>query len=149
MSWREVCIGYEIVDVPMEKITGKDRPRVGMHGSVYTPRRTKQVEEAVRDAFGRQCGLRWADWKDGPVRIRITTTRQLSKSNPKYWLGRADLMAPDWDNIAKLVCDALNGLAYSDDRYVDHAVVRKSKRTAYGTGNSMRVEVRYYREVRA
>lgn len=149
MSWREVCIGYEIVYVPVEKIVGKDRPRVGMHGNVYTPRRTQAVEKAVRDAFNRQCGGRWQDWQDGPVRIRITSTRQLAKSNPKFWEGRADLSTPDWDNIGKLVCDALNGIAYSDDKYVDYALVRKAKRTAHGTGNSIKIELKYFREVRA
>ena len=32
---------------------------------------------------------------------------------------------PDWDNIGKLVCDALNGVAYDDDKCVCEAVVRK------------------------
>ena len=148
MSWRYVCVGYEIVSLPVEKVVGKDRPRKGMYGNVYTPRRTQEVEKGVRDAWLRQCGMRWREWKDGPVRIRITSTRQLAKSNPKFWEGRADTGTPDWDNIGKLVCDALNGLAYSDDKYVDYALVRKSKRPAHGTGNSIRIEVKYYREER-
>ena len=32
---------------------------------------------------------------------------------------------PDWDNIGKLVADALNGIAYDDDKCIVDAQVRK------------------------
>lgn len=32
---------------------------------------------------------------------------------------------PDWDNIDKIVCDALNGLAWKDDAQVVEAYVEK------------------------
>ena len=32
---------------------------------------------------------------------------------------------PDWDNIGKSVCDALNGLAYNDDSQIVEATVSK------------------------
>lgn len=32
---------------------------------------------------------------------------------------------PDWDNIGKLVSDALNGIAYSDDAHIVDACVKK------------------------
>nr|DAG40359.1 MAG TPA: Endodeoxyribonuclease RusA [Caudoviricetes sp.] len=32
---------------------------------------------------------------------------------------------PDWDNLGKLVSDALNGIAYDDDKSVVDASVRK------------------------
>lgn len=148
MSWKHVCVGYEIMTIPVDKVVGKERPRRGMHGIFYTPKKTQEVESAVREAWLRQCGERWKDWDEGPVRIRISSTRQLSKSNPKYWLGKADTMTPDWDNIGKLVSDALNKIAYSDDKLVDYALVRKLPRTEFGTGSSIRIEVKYYREVR-
>ena len=31
----------------------------------------------------------------------------------------------DWDNIGKIVCDALNGIAYHDDKQVVDGQVRK------------------------
>lgn len=34
-------------------------------------------------------------------------------------------MKPDWDNIGKAVCDALNGIAYKDDSQVVSANVYK------------------------
>ena len=32
---------------------------------------------------------------------------------------------PDWDNIGKVVCDALNGIAYRDDAQIVDSMVRK------------------------
>ena len=32
---------------------------------------------------------------------------------------------PDWDNIGKLVADALNGVAYDDDKCIVDAQVKK------------------------
>lgn len=35
------------------------------------------------------------------------------------------LKKPDGDNILKIVCDALNGLAYKDDTQVSDMIIRK------------------------
>lgn len=32
---------------------------------------------------------------------------------------------PDWDNIGKIICDALNGIAYKDDSAIIEATVQK------------------------
>lgn len=32
---------------------------------------------------------------------------------------------PDWDNVGKLIADALNGVAYYDDKYVVDGMARK------------------------
>ena len=32
---------------------------------------------------------------------------------------------PDWDNIGKIICDALNGIAYKDDSAIVEAMVEK------------------------
>ena len=32
---------------------------------------------------------------------------------------------PDFDNIGKIICDALNGIAYRDDAQIVDALVRK------------------------
>lgn len=39
------------------------------------------------------------------------------------------MVKPDWDNIGKIVCDALNGIAYKDDAAITDATVCKR----YGT----------------
>ena len=32
---------------------------------------------------------------------------------------------PDWDNVGKVICDSLNGIAYRDDAQVVDSMVRK------------------------
>lgn len=32
---------------------------------------------------------------------------------------------PDWDNIGKIICDSLNGVAYRDDAQIVDSMVRK------------------------
>ena len=78
--------------------------------------------------------------------MRISTTRPLAKSNPKYWEGRADLGKPDWDNLGKLACDALNGIAFKDDSQVDTGAVTKRPRSPYGTQPRIDIHIEYFVE---
>ena len=78
--------------------------------------------------------------------MRISTTRPLAKSNPKYWEGRADLGKPDWDNLGKLACDALNGIAFKDDSQVDMGAVTKRPRSPYGTKPRIDIYIEYFVE---
>ena len=80
------------------------------------------------------------------MRVYVKTQRPLCKSNPKYWAGRADLGKPDWDNIGKAVCDALNGVAYKDDSQASIGSVEKLPRTPYGGKHRATVRIEYYRE---
>ena len=59
------------------------------------------------------------------VTVAIETFRPLAKSNPKYWVGRADLGKPDWDNFGKVV-DAGNLVIWVDDGQIVDGRVRKS-----------------------
>lgn len=54
-------------------------------------------------------------------------TKSATKANRELMLtGKIrPTVKPDWDNIGKLVSDALNGIAYDDDKSVVDAVVRK------------------------
>lgn len=109
---------------------GKQRPRHSRtSGTTYTPRETKLHEQLIRWEFRKQCRDRFPE--GAQIRIIITAVMSIPKSTPKY--RRADMLSgkirpskkPDWDNIGKLVCDALNGVAYDDDKCVCEAVVRK------------------------
>ena len=57
------------------------------------------------------------------------TSRQLPKSTPKRVLSEPDTHKPDADNIAKIVLDALNGVAWLDDAQVTSLTVVKLDRT--------------------
>lgn len=109
---------------------GKQRPRHSRaSGTTYTPRETKLHEQLIQWEFRKQCRDRFPE--GAQVRVIITAVMSIPKSTPKY--RRADMLSgkirptkkPDWDNIGKLVCDALNGVAYGDDKCVCEAVVRK------------------------
>ena len=87
-----------------------------------TARRVRVWKRLIRLAFRRAAPR--SEPHDGPVRLRVTLFRPTPKSWPK-WRQRAaaeetmpSMQTPDWDNVGKLVSDALNGRAWVDDRQV-------------------------------
>lgn len=110
----------------------KQRPRISGR-QAYTPKRTKDYEERVRDAFRSSYhGFFPAFGKDVPVRICISVNQAI----PKSWSKKKRLQAEqgiivplsrngDIDNIAKSILDALNGFAYEDDCQVTTLVITK------------------------
>lgn len=59
---------------------------------------------------------------EGPVTMRIVARVLPPKG---AWDGKKCLTKPDWDNIGKLVGDALNRVAYRDDSQIFEAKVIK------------------------
>ncbi len=117
---------------------GKQRPKHGK-GFTYTPEKTVNYETLVKEMFTiRNCGhLR------GQLEITVTAFFAIPKSESKK---KAVLMQegiirptkkPDMDNILKIVCDALNGLAYKDDSQIVTAQVYKF----YGDRPRVEVEI--------
>ncbi len=109
---------------------GKQRPRHSrVSGTTYTPRETKLHEQLIQRAYGEAGGYKFPEGSQ--LRISIFAVMGIPKSTPKY--KRADMLSanirptkkPDWDNIGKLVCDALNGVAYDDDKCICSACVIK------------------------
>lgn len=145
MSWQARHVGCGKCDVSFGKIPTKQRPRWGGGGRPYTPKNTADAEEAIRRAWRQQVGHRWMS-HEGEVHVMILIERPLSKSNPKYWAGRADLMTPDLDNTAKLCCDALNGVAYADDRQVTQLHVIRIPRVPFRRQCRIHVRIDYYEE---
>lgn len=113
--------------VPGEPV-GKGRPRFTRTGHPYTPGKTESYESLVRLAYG-ECGMVFP--KGVPVRVRITACFSIPKSVSKK--KRAMMIAgdivptkkPDFDNIQKIICDALNGVAYHDDSQIVKADIEK------------------------
>ena len=111
--------------VPIVK--GKARPRVTRSGHAYTPSGTREAEDAIRHewcrvAYGAQA------MPHVPVTVEIVTERRLPKSKAKGVESEPDTVRPDADNVAKLVLDALNGIAWADDSQVTHLEVRQQDR---------------------
>ena len=69
--------------------------------------------------------------KGMPVRVKITACFSIPESAAKK--RRAMMIAgdiaptkkPDFDNIQKIICDALNGVAYHDDSQIVKADIEK------------------------
>ena len=111
----------------------KQRPRISGRRA-YTPKRTKDYEERVLNAFRSSYrGFYPAFGKDVPVRIRISVYQEIPKSWSKKKRAQAEQgeIVPlgrngDIDNIAKSILDALNGFAYEDDCQVVRLKITKS-----------------------
>jgi Holliday junction resolvase RusA-like endonuclease len=110
---------------------GKQRPRVTSNkgfAQTYTPEKTVNYESLVRLEYARQCG---GQRLCGAVDCQITAYCPIPKSAPKYKrkvmeTGKArHTRKPDVDNIAKVICDALNEVAFSDDSSISDLLVRK------------------------
>ena len=105
---------------------GKQRHRTG-NGHAYTPKATRDYEAKVYEAWAKNPKKRL----EGPLKVEITAFYGIPKSKSKK--EKADMLAwkirptkkPDTDNIAKIVLDALNQLAYDDDKQVVELEVAK------------------------
>ena len=110
---------------------GKGRPRVTKHGYAYTPPRTKSYEELVQWSFRSANKQRLPIGKGQPVEVTITAyypiPTRVSKSVREMMLSGIirPCKKPDFDNVAKIICDALNGLAYYDDAQIVDCQVKK------------------------
>jgi Holliday junction resolvase RusA-like endonuclease len=110
---------------------GKGRPRfVRKTGMSYTPDKTVAYEELVRQRFlATANGERFGDDTEISAHIFAHYAVPKSASKKKKAAMLADeirpMKKPDTDNIAKIVLDALNGIAYKDDSQVVFLQVEK------------------------
>jgi Holliday junction resolvase RusA-like endonuclease len=112
------------------KPTGKGRPRattIGGHARQYSPAKTVSYEGKVALAY-RQAYPGEPPYQAGvPLEVSIVALFAI----PTSWAKRRKATArwhtgmPDADNIAKIVCDALNGIAWTDDAQVARETVLK------------------------
>ena len=104
------------------EVLTKQRPRAtvqGNHARVYTPAQTIHYENYIRSEFQRQCPD--VHFGNKPliavVYAYFKPTGELGKF-PSEACRVACMNKKDCDNIAKTVLDALNGIAYDDDRQI-------------------------------
>ena len=98
---------------------GKQRARVCRTGHAYTPLHTVNYEALVKQTFA----AKYPDFvpMSGPARITLSiflvpskeTHRKLGKGSKLY-----PTIKPDISNVLKIIGDALNGLAYVDDKQI-------------------------------
>lgn len=112
-------------------IRGKARPRVTRAGITYTPKETAQYENLVKLCFREAAEAENVDLFEQPVRAQLEVYYEIPKSTTKRRQGAmlADQLyptkKPDADNVAKIVLDSLNGIAYKDDSQVVELTVNK------------------------
>ena len=96
------------------KIIGKQRPRANFRtGIIYTPYNTKKYERLIKSKVTQKV--------DGAIAIDLECHFKMPKwSNKKRkeMVGKPTLKKPDIDNITKIYLDALNKVAYDDDKQV-------------------------------
>lgn len=123
---------------------GKARARTVMQGGKahsYTPAKTAAYEALVAGTY--KTTFPGAEAATGAVEVAIRAIYEVPKSWPRK--RKAEALAgmipvttkPDCDNILKIVCDALNGIAWVDDKQIVFAKVRKM----YGVEPRVEVEI--------
>lgn len=117
---------YFIVDGAVQP---KERPRFTSSGRIFTPRRTLEYEQRVKASYMTEYPYGVA-FPEEAVEMVINIYVQVPQSYSKK---RQDSMImnefptrrPDLDNQIKAIADALNGVAYTDDKQVVSIKVNK------------------------
>lgn len=105
---------------------GKGRPRFARSGGrvrTYTPDSTAAYEDKVRYSYHKQC-RNYNFGSDAILSVHIIAKYPIPKSISQKKRGMMlahrlrPAIKPDADNVIKIVCDALNGIAYGDDKQI-------------------------------
>lgn len=105
------------------KPVGKARPKFARRGnfvSTYTPKATVDYENWVKTCFKNKN----PDWQptEKALIVEIKAFFVRPKSNKHIHPTTVRL---DADNIAKAICDGLNGIAYLDDKQIVGLIINK------------------------
>lgn len=125
-----------------ERAIGKQRPRYSSKTHrMYTPIATRSFEDKVKWAFTSKYNIA-TELSTRPFKAKITAifkpAESLSKKKQQELIDSQDFTKkPDADNIAKIILDSLNGLAYKDDSQVSALLVLKD----YGEENKIIIEL--------
>ena len=135
-----------------EKAIGKQRPRYSSKTrKMYTPTKTSSFEEKDSSPGNRaEEKVKWAfkskynietELSTKPFKAKIIAMfrppESISKNKKEELLYSEYTKKPDADNIAKIVLDSLNGLAYKDDNQISELLVLKH----YSDENKIIVEL--------
>ena len=116
-----------VLTIPGDPV-GKARSRHTRYG-VFTPTKTVNYETLIRELFA----IYYPNHQPiiGPVWMKVVAYMRIPSSKSKKLKtemreGRAfPTVKPDADNILKTCADALNGLAYMDDKQIISVTVDK------------------------
>lgn len=121
-------ISFSVPGVPK----GKGRPRFARIGNfvrTYTPKETASYENLIKVMFLEQAqktkfkpldsGEACSVFISASFQYPKSMSRKAVASKPPY------TKKPDCDNIAKIVCDSLNGVAWADDSQIISLTIMK------------------------
>lgn len=121
------------------KPQGKGRPRFTRSGHTYTPDNTAEYEQRVKLAYRLGGGVKLTGFISADIRAVFAVPKSYTKKQRSAALAlHFAPRKPDCDNIAKIILDALNGLAYDDDAQVVKLHVEK----CYGAADYVAVELK-------
>lgn len=127
---KAASVGFSLSDVHAKNGTTYDGPRMTAQftilgppqpwqragrtrkGIAYTPKETLQYERAIKTTAM-------------TVHLHTDTWPKCSRYRLHIEAFFADRRRRDLDNVAKAVCDALNGVAYADDSQIDQLTVKR------------------------
>ena len=92
----------------------KARPRHTRSGHVFTPQSTLKEEDVIAEEWENQIGEK----VDGPVEVLLMYSPTATSITVLRSPHGAKTLRGDIDNYVKLTLDALNGVAWDDDRQV-------------------------------
>ena len=113
------------------KPRGKERPRHTRQGVTYTPQKTKNYEEMVRYCFKNKYANAVPIAEKTPVAAFLIAYYKQPKRFTKAEKAAVidgvlfPTAKPDSDNIAKIILDSLNKLAFNDDNQIVKLIVEK------------------------
>ena len=111
---------------------GKGRPKFARRGNfvqTYTDKKTASYEDLVR--FHANIAMVDLAPLESAVAvyiyIKLAVPKSYSKKRTEACLSGLErpTKKPDWDNVAKSICDAMNGIVYMDDTQIVDAHVTK------------------------
>ena len=121
-----------VIRFKVPALRGQGRPRFSRYSNAYKDKKDIEYERLIRECFLKEA--KDFEPSDRPVEINIKANYKLAKNTPKYVremlfyndFNYVPQSKPDVDNIAKSVLDALNGIAYIDDKQVYSLTCNKS-----------------------
>jgi len=134
-------VTYQVEGNPV----GKGRPKFARRGnfvSTYTPTKTRDYEDLIKDAARKAMGSN--ELLETPVTVAIYITvpipQSYSKKRTEACLSGSErpIKKPDIDNVAKCFLDAMNEIVYKDDTQVLTLHITK----VYGTVGMVEVMVK-------
>jgi len=104
----------------------KGRPRMTRGGRCYTPKKTRDFEEALAlQGF--------AQYKDSPLKEALVVDITVFIKRPKSVTRRYHTIKPDADNFCKAILDSMTGVLWIDDCQVIKVTTSKQ----YCEGNQV------------